>query len=72
MRRTASRTKLRKGDELATCFSGLVDPVDCLLDRQLEVKPAGLGIDGRGLVLADCGNHVDVSVGCCFVVLLRW
>ena len=51
------RTKLREGDQLAAIFACLIDPVDSLLDRELEVQPARLCVDGSGLVLLDSGDH---------------
>lgn len=52
-------TKLRKSHKLAASLASLVDPVDSLLDRVLEIEPARLSVDGRGLVLANGSNHDD-------------
>ena len=59
-------TQLREGNELAAILSGFVDPVDGAANRLLQVEPAGLGVDGSGLVLLESGNHDEE------VVVLLW
>jgi hypothetical protein len=49
--------KLREGNKLAAVLASLVDPVDGLLDRELKVEPARLGVDGGSLVLLDERGH---------------
>ena len=51
------RTDFWKGDELAARFASFIDPVDCFLDREFEIEPAGLSLDGGGLVLLNRGRH---------------
>lgn len=64
-----NRTQLRKGNELASCLAGLVDPVDGSTDGFLQVKPAWFGVDGGSLVLLENSCH-----GCCWcgLSLQRW
>jgi hypothetical protein len=50
-------TQLGEGNELATIFASLVDPVDGAANRLLEVEPARLSVDGGGLVLLESRNH---------------
>lgn len=51
-------TKFRKGQQLHAILASLVYPMDRFLDRELEIEPAGLGVDGCSLVFADRGDHV--------------
>lgn len=51
-------TELWESNKLTVGFTGFVDPVNGLLDRLLEIKPARLGGDGCSLVFLNYGNHV--------------
>jgi hypothetical protein len=55
-------TQLREGNELAAILSGFVDPVNGTANRLLQVEPAGLSVDGSGLVLLESGNHDEEVV----------
>ena len=47
-------------DKLATSFSCLVDPMDSLLDRELQVEPARLSVNRSRLVLCKhLSSHLD-------------
>lgn len=49
--------ELWKCNKLATSLPSFVDPVDGLLDTELEVQPARFGVDCRSLVLLECSHH---------------
>lgn len=53
-------TELRESNELAAILSSFIDPVDGTTNRLLQIKPAGLGVDGGGLVLLENLNHFEV------------
>lgn len=51
-------TCLRERNELAVLLTGLFNQSNGFLDRLLEVKPPGLGLDAGSFILANGGRHV--------------
>ena len=52
-------TQFRESNQLAAILTSLVDPVNGLLDRKLEIEPSRLSVDGGSLVLLDSSNHFE-------------
>jgi hypothetical protein len=69
-------TQLRESNKLAAILASFIDPVDGLLDRELEVQPTRFGVDGGSLVLLghDWGHSESVELlignGCLWMSLM--